>query len=456
METQSKKDSRRVLTIIPVTAIVISSMIGTGIFTTTGLMASLGASAGDILVAWLIGGIIALCGALCYGEIGAALPQSGGEYYYLSRLLHPALGFMAGCVSIIVGFAAPVAASAMAMHLFFGRVVSGWPVRLMAVITILIVSLLHLYDVRLGSKVQTLLIATKVMLMLTFIASLLFGGWSGSLSFASSFNPSFWLSSSFAVVLVFISFAYSGWNAAAYIGAEVIKPERTLPRSLLLGTTVVIALYLLVNLSYLSAMPVGELAGVAEVAHVVGEKRFGPWGGRLISAAIALTQIVPISVMIMIGPRVLERMARDGFMPSPFAKLSRRNIPVRAVLLQAALASLIALTSSFGPLLIFIGFTLNLFALLTVCCLFKVRRAAQSPSRICFGYPVTPIIFIAFSLWSIIWSIRSQPAAAFAGFGVLAIGYLAFLWSARGNKKAKETELSLAQDMPLPAQAHSE
>lgn len=446
METLANKDNRRVLTIIPVTAVVISSMIGTGIFTTTGLMAGLGAGAGDILVAWLIGGIIALCGALCYGEIGAALPQSGGEYYYLSRLLHPAIGFMAGCVSIIVGFAAPIAASAMAMHLFFGRVVSGWPVRFMAVVTILVVSLLHLYDVRLGSKVQTILIAVKVMLMLIFIGSLLFGGWSGPLYLANGFNPSFWLSSSFAVVLVLISFAYSGWNAAAYIGAEVMKPEGTLPRSLLLGAAAVTALYLLVNLSYLSAMPVGELAGVAEVAHVVGETRFGPAGGRLISAAIALTQIVPISVMIMIGPRVLERMARDRVMPSPFAKLSPRNVPVRAVIVQAALACLIALTSSFGPLLIFIGFTLDLFALLTVCCLFKVRREKRTPYRICWGYPVTPILFIAFSLWTIVWSIYSQPAAAMSGLGVMVIGYLAFLWSARSNKKTGEIELGLARE----------
>src|SRR5262249_38097290 len=143
---------RRVLTLLPTSSTVIANMIGTGVFTTTGLMAGMGAQGGDILLAWLLGGLVAFCGALCYGEVGANLPHSGCEYYYLSRVLHPSLGFISGCVSLIVGFAAPVAASAIALNLYLGRVIEQWPVRIMAATTILLIALLHAYDLRIGSR----------------------------------------------------------------------------------------------------------------------------------------------------------------------------------------------------------------------------------------------------------------------------------------------------------------
>ncbi|HXI91508.1 MAG TPA: amino acid permease, partial [Blastocatellia bacterium] len=200
------ESTRRLLTLIPASSIVISSMIGTGIFTTTGLMVAMGAGGGDILLAWLLGGIVALCGALCYGEIGANLPGSGGEYYYLSRLLHPSLGVISGWVSLVVGFAAPIAASAMAMHLYVARIVPGWPVRSMAVLTILVLSILHSFDVRLGGRVQSGLIAVQVILLLGFIIGALLRSNQSAGRF-TQFNPSFWSSSAFAVVLIFVSFA---------------------------------------------------------------------------------------------------------------------------------------------------------------------------------------------------------------------------------------------------------
>src|SRR5258706_6798892 len=268
------ESTRRLLTLIPASSIVISSMIGTGIFTTTGLMVEMGAGGGDILLAWLLGGIVAICGALCYGEIGANLPGSGGEYYYLSRLLHPSLGVISGWVSLVVGFAAPIAASAMAMHLYVARIVPGWPVRSMAVLTILLLAILHSFDVRLGGRVQSGLIAVQVILLLGFIVGALLRS-NQSAGGLAQFNPSFWSSSAFAVVLIFVSFAYSGWNAAAYVGGEIRNPERTLPRSLLLGTGIVAVLYVLVNVSYLSAAPLAQLSGVKEVAHVAAQRLWG-------------------------------------------------------------------------------------------------------------------------------------------------------------------------------------
>ena len=422
-DESDSQSARRVLSLIPASSIVVASMVGTGIFTTTGFMIQMGAGGGDVLLAWLLGGVVALCGALCYGEIGANLPRSGGEYFYLSRLLHPSLGVMSGWVSLVVGFAAPIAASAMAMHLYLARIVPHWPVRSMAVLTIILLSVLHSFDVRLGGRVQSSLIAAQVILLLAFIAGSLFR--SDHVASFTQFNPSFWSSSAFAVVLIFVSFAYSGWNAAAYVGGEIRNPERTLPRSLILGAAAVGVLYVLVNVSYLSAVPTAELSGVKEVAHDVAQRLWGTTGGNLSSALIALTLISPVSAMIMIGPRVLEAMSSDGFMPRSFSKLNRRRVPATAVFVQAALAAVIAVTSSFGPLLIYIGFTLTIFAALTVLSIF-VLRLQPGIKKVCVGYPVTPLIFLAFALWATVWSVRAQPLPALAVLATLFVGYVAY------------------------------
>ena len=425
--------NRRVLTLVPASAIVIANMIGTGVFTTTGLMVGMGAGSGDIVLAWLIGGFVAFCGALCYGEVGANLPQSGGEYHYLSRLLHPSLGFMAGCVSLVVGFAAPIAAAAMAMNLYLGQAVEGWPVRVMAAGTILVLALLHAYDIRIGSGFQTAATAVKVLLILTFIVGVKLGtgdeagGW-------LDFNPGFLSSPPFAIVLVFVSFAYSGWNAAAYVGGELRNPERTLPWSLLLGTGMVTALYVLLNVSYLIAIPTSELSGVEEVGQLVGTQLWGTTGGSIVSLLIALTLVCPISAMLMIGPRVAEAMAKDGLLPDAFARLNTRNVPTLAVGSQALLATLIAVTSSFGPLLIYIGFTLNIFAALTVLSLFRLRIEGRSKHKVCIGYPVPPVVFLGFALWMTVWSIQAQPMATLAGVGTLLLGFLVYLLRSRKTR----------------------
>jgi basic amino acid/polyamine antiporter, APA family len=421
---------RRVLTLVPASATVIGSMIGTGVFTTTGLMVGMGSAGGDIVLAWLLGGLVALCGALCYGEVGANLPESGGEYYYLSRLLHPSVGFMSGCVSLVVGFAAPIAAAAIAMNLYLARVISGWPVPIMAAVTILLVSLLHAYDLRIGSRFQTAITVLKVVLVLAFIFGVILGTRNVA-GGAFSFNSSFLMSSPFAVVLVFVSFAYSGWNAAAYIGTELRDPERTLPWSLLLGTGIVTALYMLLNVAYVISGPLSDLSGVDEVGYVVGTRLWGATGGSIVSVLIALTLVCPLSAYLMIGPRVAEAMAKDGFLPGAFAQLNARSVPAFAVILQTLLAMLIAVTSSFGPLLIYIGFTLNIFAALTVVSLFRLRREGRSKYKICIGYPFTPLVFLGFAVWMTVWSIQSQPLATLAGLGTLLLAFLAYLLRAR-------------------------
>ena len=422
--------NRRTLTLTAASVTVIANMIGTGVFTTTGLMAAKGAASGDILLGWLIGGFIALCGALCYGEVGANLPHSGGEYYYLSRLLHPSVGFMSGAVSLVVGFAAPIAASSIALNLYLATVVPNWPVAIMAAVTVLTLSLLHGLDLHIGSRFQTAITFIKVALIVVFITGV-FMAVPGTPSSFFQVQPNFLFSSPFAVVLVYVAFAYAGWNAAAYIGTELKSPERTLPRSLLIGTTLVTLLYLLLNVSYLLVVSTKDLAGVEQVGYLVAMKLWGEGAAEIVSMLIALTLLCPISAMLMVGPRIAEAMSRDGFLPQSLSRLNSRRVPSRAVALQAGLAAVIALTSSFGGLLIYIGFTLNIFAALTVISLFRLRREKRAHVKVCIGYPLTPLIFLAFTLWMTIWSIREEPAASLAGLATLVVGYILYLFRAR-------------------------
>ena len=416
---------RRVLTFVPAAAAVGSNMIGTGVFTTTGFMIASGAGSGDVLAAWLLGGVLALCGALCYAEIGAHMPESGGEYVFLTRLVHPSLGYLSGWVSIFVGFAAPIAASAMAMHLYLQTIWVWWPSRLMAAGTIVAIAGLHAFDIKKGSRFQTFFWVLKLAMIAAFIFAV-FASDSGD-GGGLTFNPGFLLSGQFAGLLVLTSFAYSGWNAATYIGAEIVRPAKTLPYALICGTLLVTALYACLNLAYLRAVPIRELSSVPEVANAVAARLWGPRVSAVISALIAVSLLAPISAMLMVGPRVAEAMARDGYLPATLSVLNRRHVPSRAVWLLAGLAAAIALTSTFSTLLIYIGFTLNIFAAITVFGIFPLRRSANHRFRICVGYPVTPLLFIAFSIWTTVWAIRSEPAAALAGAVSVAIGIVSYV-----------------------------
>ena len=429
--------NRRTLGLTVASVTVVANMIGTGVFTTTGLMAEKGATSGDILLGWLIGGVIALCGALCYGELGANLPHSGGEYYYLSRLLHPALGFISGVVSLVVGFAGPIAASSIALNFYIATVVPNWPVSLMAALTVVVLALLHGLDLHLGSRFQTAITFVKVALIVVFVGGV-FATVRSTPSDLFQVQPNFLLSSPFAVVLVFVAFAYAGWNAAAYIGTELKEPVRTLPRSLLIGTTVVTLLYLLLNLSYLFVVSTQELSGVEQVGYLVATKLWGNGIAEIVSMLIALTLLCPISAMLMVGPRIAEAMARDGFLPASLGRLNRRNVPWRAVALQAGLAAAFALVSSFGGLLVYVGFTLNIFAALTVISLFVLRRENRAHVKVCVGYPITPLIFLAFTIWMTIWSIQEEPGATLAGLGTLVVGFVLYLLRARQARLVEE------------------
>jgi APA family basic amino acid/polyamine antiporter len=415
---------RRQLGLLVTAAIVIANMIGTGVFTGTGFNAAALHDPMTVLVAWGVGGVVALCGAACYAELGTMMPKAGGEYVYLRDAYHPVLGFVSGWVSLTAGFSAAIAASALLFAKYLVRLThADTSLKAIAVILILAITALHSFDTKVGGRVQAVFTGAKVTLITVFIVAGFASGRGDWSHFASQHGglSNVW-TTAFATQLMYISFAYSGWNAAAYIAGEVEKPDRTLPRSLLLGTGIVMALYLLLNVIYFYAVPSEGLAGVPEVGAAAAAALFGERGGNIMTSLISLALISAVSAMVMAGPRVYAAMAANRALPPQLAWHSKRGVPTVAVLVQGALGVLFVMVSDLEPLMRFSGFTLAVFAALTCGALFIMRRrGTRSPYRTPL-YPLPPLLFIAISGWIAYAQLREHPTEVAVAVGVLAVG----------------------------------
>jgi len=404
-------------------AIVIANMVGTGVFTTLGLQAQGLSSPLALLALWAIGGIVALAGALSYGELAAALPRSGGEYAYLGRIYHPALGLAAGIVSITVGFAAPMALAAMALG-YYAAPFTGLAPAATAALAMGVVTVAHAFDTRVGARFHVLATVLKLGLVLAFCAAglavapatvLVFteveGAWQGIRS------------PSFAVSLIYVAYAYSGWNAAVYLAGEVREPQRTLPRSLLHGTLTVTGLYLLLNFVFLRTTPSAELPGTVEVGALSARWIFGAEGGALMSGLLSLLLLSTISAMAWTGPRVIEAAAQDLKPLGWLARRTRRGAPLRAVLAQSGLALAFVATGAFEGVLTYAGFTLSLTALLAVLGVLVLRQTAPAlprPYRVP-AYPLTPLLFIAVTGFSLVYASLERPVVALSALATLGL-----------------------------------
>jgi APA family basic amino acid/polyamine antiporter len=422
----AEDDTRRRLGLGSATALVVANMVGVGVFTTSGFsLADLGRPEW-VLLAWLVGGLIAMCGALSYGALARRMPESGGEYYFLSRLLHPSVGFLAGCVSLLAGFTVPIAAAALTMEAYIADsfevpVSPGW----IGTATITVAAVMHGLRPAYGVNLQNIAVVAKVLLILGFIA---FGAsrlpglpnQPTLTTVAKSFDIP-----AFAVTLVWISFAYSGWNATVYLAGEVRDPDRTLHRSLWLGTVIVTLAYLGLNTVFVYAAPVEELAGKGEVGAIAAQALGGPELRRAVSALVALALFTSVSAMMMAGPRVYAKMAEDGLFPTLLA--SRGEAPTLAVCLQAGLAIVLVWVSQLRELLGYIGFTLGVTAALTVIGLLRLR-AIEGPERIPIpGYPWVPWIFVLSTFGASSVMFLRQPLEA--GLGLVTIlGGLPIYW----------------------------
>jgi APA family basic amino acid/polyamine antiporter len=446
------------LSLFSAVILVVANMVGTGIFTTSGFIIQELPNPWAMLACWAIGGLFALAGALCYGELGARYPRAGGEYVFLRESFGEPVAFLSGWISLLVGFSAPIAAAAMAFAAYFLAgagfrpdinivyklqgltVLTLSPVTLLASGVILAFSFIHRHSLSLGSRVQNLLTLFKVTIILALVFLGL--GWgAGSTSHFGALPPaSLYFSGSFATSLIFITFAYSGWNAAAYMGSEICRPTRNIPLALALGTLLVTALYLLLNVTFLYGLSPREMSGVLEVGEKAALALFGPSISRIFAGAIALSLLSLISAMMMTGPRVYQYMAGDGLFFPTFSKLrGGSGPPGNAILLQAGLALVMVLTASFENLLIFIGFTLSLFSLITVAGLMVLRRrqpAPDLPSKTA-GYPFTPILFILGNLWIILFSIIYKPLISLTGLAAILLGVVLYVFFKRRSRRAE-------------------
>ena len=425
--------SRAKISLLTATAIVVANMVGTGVFTSLGFQVGDLPSGFTILMLWLVGGICALCGALCYGELAAALPRSGGEYHLLSQVYHPAAGFLAGWLSATVGFAAPIALAAMAFGKYFAHVAPLSSPLLMSIGLVVLVTLIHLRGVGVGAVFQNVATAFKVALILGLIGAGLAMTSPQPVSFLPHAGASGLITSApFAVSLVYVMYAYSGWNASAYIVGEIERPGRNVPLSLAIGTSLVALLYLALNAVLFRSAPLAELSGAGEeVSHIAAAHIFGAAGGKIIAGLISFGLISSISAMTWIGPRVTMAMGEDY---RAFAFLGRKNqagVPARALWLQLGIVVFLLSLGSFATVLTYIQFALTVCSFFTVLGVMVLRfrqPALPRPYRT-WGYPVTPLIFLAISLWMMIHIFRSNPRESLAGLGTLGLGLLVYFAS---------------------------
>ncbi len=406
------------------TALVMATMIGTGVFTTSGfLMADL-KSPWAVLAVWVVGGIIALLGALSYGALARRFPESGGEYLFLSHTLHPAAGYVAGWISFVVGFAAPLAMSASA---FAQYTQTWWPAampKLTGTALILVFTALHAAHVGRGAFVQNLGVVLNTMVILALIllaaprvevtAPLDLGG----TSFAT-----------FGVSLMWVSYSYAGWNAAAYVGGEVRDPDRNLPRSLLLGTAAVTVLYLGLNAVFVLGVPAAVISGKLEVGRIAAQTLGGTAWANVVGGLIAFALAMSVSSFVMAGPRVCAQMAADGYLPRWLAL--RRGAPSEAIATQTVLALVMLWSATFQALMTYVGFTLGLISAVTVVGLVRMRcrEGAALPVP---GWPWVPVAFILAVSFTSAMTIIRQPKESLAGLGTVAVGF-AVWWCQRGK-----------------------
>jgi len=393
-----------------------------------------------MLALWAAGGTIALCGALCYGELAAAIPKAGGEYAFLSKLVHPMAGFLSGWVSLIVGFSAPIAASAIGFVEYLARAYPGLlnidtsastiVKKSVAVGVIVLFSAIHARKITFGTKIQNVLTIFKVAMILgLIIAGLVLGdGDTNNFTRESSGGDGVgW--KAIGLSLMWIMFAYSGWNAAAYIGSEVKHPRRTLPLSLVLGTATVTALYLGFNAFLIYGIPAKEMEGVVSVAGLATLNLFGTAMERLFSVLIALAVLSSLSAFIILGPRVYYAMAQDGaFFKFAATVHDQHRVPTKAILLQCTISSVIVLSGTFDQILTFMGFALGIFPIMAVLSIFKLRRE-QTLEYTMPGYPIIPIVFITAAVAMLVLSFLERPGPSLLAIATVAAGipvYLAF------------------------------
>jgi basic amino acid/polyamine antiporter, APA family len=422
------------ISLLTATCIVIANMIGTGIFTSLGFQVADLPTGFSIVFLWMVGGICAMCGALSYAELAAALPRSGGEYHFLREIYHPSLGFLAGWISATVGFSAPVAIAAMPFGTYLAEIFPAINPLFAAVASVSLVTFVLLCDLQLGSAFQIASTALKVALIGLLVSAGFYVNKTQPISFFPVKGDTAVIASApFAISLYWVMYAYSGWNASTYITGEIRNPRRNVPLSLISGTLVVIILYVCVNAVFLRTTPAAEMIGKQQVALIASVHIFGPTGGKIMAALICLGLISTVSAMMWIGPRVTAVMGEDLGILKTLSQRSKRGIPVNAMLTQFLIVNVMLLSATFQAVVNYVQFSLALCSALTVLGVFVLRWRRpnlERPYR-AWGYPITPLIFLAISCW-MLWHLLAEQSTrlpSLLGLGTAALGLIIYFIS---------------------------
>lgn len=423
--------------------VVVANMIGTGVFTSIGFQVAGIKSGSAILLLWLIGGIISFFGAYSYAILGSFYKKNGGEYLFLKSAYSERLGFLSGWISFLLGFAAPIAAACFAFSSYFSGMLHTDPslkifgissVTIYSVCILIIVTLIHSYSHKVSSLFQNVLSSLKIAILLVLIVIGLVNSNYTEISFAlgDHFMDNVW-NKAFVFSLFFVTYSYSGWNAASYIGGEVINPKRNVPLALIIGTGTVSILYILLNFVFLKNIPIDHMVNQLDVGVIYATELLGDIWGRVFGGIIAFLLISSISSMVLAGPRVTNAVAKDFKRLSWFSYENKNGLPIRALWIQAFIAIIFVVSSSFESLITMIGFVLNLFTMLTVIGSLRVGLRIKKVSGLInkFVFPWFPVIFLLFQLWILIFGLYSKPIESCIGLLITFIGIPVYSWVKR-------------------------
>ncbi|NQY39658.1 MAG: amino acid permease [Henriciella sp.] len=432
-------------------AVVVANMIGTGVFTSLGFQLVTLQSGFALIMLWIVGGIVAICGALSYAELGAALPRSGGEYNFLGRIYHPGAGFVSGWVSSTVGFSAPVALAAMTFGAYTTssllpdapEQMTNWVERGLAVALIVILTLIHTRQRETSGTFQSIFTAIKVATIIVISAAglILVADYQPVSLLPAAGDVGAMTSGAFAVSLIYVSYAYTGWNVATYLTDELETPQRSLPRVLFAGAFGVMLLYILLNAVFLLTTPMELLVGEVEVGVIAARYVFGQTGAMFTGAILGILLISTVSAMTIAGPRVLQVVGQDIRAFRFLAKSNSDGMPTTAVMVQSGLALLFVITATFDQVLVFAGFTLALNSLFAVLGLYVLRWRQPNlarPFRVPL-YPFLPMVYLVLTIWTLAYVAIERPQEVAVSLGLIVTGVITYGLSRSRASTAKGT-----------------
>jgi APA family basic amino acid/polyamine antiporter len=424
-------------------AVVVANMVGTGIFTSLGFQLLDIRSPFVLMMLWVVGGVTALCGALTYAELSARLPRSGGEYNFLSRTWHPGAGFVSGWISATIGFAAPIALAAMTFGAYLAAVYPEVNQTVSASILVIALTALHCISRSASGGTQTIMTVLKVLLILVFclMVALFTDHPQPVLLAPQAGDQALMLSSAFAVSLIYVNYGYTGWNAATYITNEIENPQKNLPVILISGTLIVLVLYLLLNYFFLYGAPITAMEGKIEIGVIVAEHALGGDGGRIMGGVLSLMLISTVSAMVLAGPRVLQVIGEDFKIFSVLATV-RNGVPVVAILFQSIVALGFILTSTFESVLVFAGFVMGLNTVFTVAGVFvlRFRKIGEGPGYRTWGYPITPLIYLGLTIWTLTYILINRPEEGINGLALIGAGLVIYYLSSLKGVNIKQPD----------------